>query len=206
MYYVLSVIGEPREIKRSVFTCFFFNDTAPTEIYTLSLHDALPISSPTPPRSRRRAQAALDRWQGDVHDADVQLAHEPGELGDRQRPPPLRVGRSGDGWLGVRLTCPWRRLTAGATRATQGARARPRRPRRRRRGACRAPARCSRTCPATARATRHRRTGTAGRRRARWRRPATRRSSYRAAAGSGRAAPRRRPRPPPGGTASLATG
>ena len=25
------------------FTCFFFNDTATTEIYTLSLHDALPI-------------------------------------------------------------------------------------------------------------------------------------------------------------------
>src|SRR2546426_7669833 len=34
---------------------FFFNDTATTEIYTLSLHDALPISaagsSPTPSRS-----------------------------------------------------------------------------------------------------------------------------------------------------------
>src|SRR2546422_7202394 len=30
---------------------FFFNDTATTEIYTLSLHDALPIS----PQSRRRA-------------------------------------------------------------------------------------------------------------------------------------------------------
>src|SRR6266511_6204446 len=30
-------------------TCsfFFFNDTATTEIYTLSLHDALPISSPS---------------------------------------------------------------------------------------------------------------------------------------------------------------
>src|SRR5918996_3700947 len=28
---------------------FFFNDTATTEIYTLSLHDALPIS-PAPPR------------------------------------------------------------------------------------------------------------------------------------------------------------
>src|ERR1041384_8844065 len=27
------------------FLCFFFNDTATTEIYTLSLHDALPISS-----------------------------------------------------------------------------------------------------------------------------------------------------------------
>src|SRR3712207_6938439 len=26
--------------------CFFFNDTATTEIYTLSLHDALPICSP----------------------------------------------------------------------------------------------------------------------------------------------------------------
>src|SRR3712207_9375761 len=27
---------------------FFFNDTATTEIYTLSLHDALPIFSPSP--------------------------------------------------------------------------------------------------------------------------------------------------------------
>src|SRR5258705_11551776 len=30
---------------------FFFNDTATTEIYTLSLHDALPISPSTNPRS-----------------------------------------------------------------------------------------------------------------------------------------------------------
>src|SRR5216684_8741945 len=28
------------------FSCFFFNDTATTEIYTLSLHDALPILAP----------------------------------------------------------------------------------------------------------------------------------------------------------------
>ena len=27
----------------SIYVCFFFNDTATTEIYTLSLHDALPI-------------------------------------------------------------------------------------------------------------------------------------------------------------------
>src|SRR2546430_14594331 len=40
---------------------FFFNDTATTEIYTLSLHDALPIwlcgsrdTTRQPPRSRRR--------------------------------------------------------------------------------------------------------------------------------------------------------
>src|SRR5256885_3208983 len=30
------------------FLFFFFNDTATTEIYTLSLHDALPISGGTP--------------------------------------------------------------------------------------------------------------------------------------------------------------
>src|SRR3712207_8916207 len=37
---------------------FFFNDTATTEIYTLSLHDALPISarSPTPASPRARAR------------------------------------------------------------------------------------------------------------------------------------------------------
>src|SRR3712207_8971117 len=28
-----------------LFSCVFFNDTATTEIYTLSLHDALPISN-----------------------------------------------------------------------------------------------------------------------------------------------------------------
>ena len=37
---VVKGLGEDR--KRMV--CFFFNDTATTEIYTLSLHDALPIS------------------------------------------------------------------------------------------------------------------------------------------------------------------
>src|ERR1041385_7676851 len=33
---------------------FFFNDTATTEIYTLSLHDALPISGPGKDRVLRR--------------------------------------------------------------------------------------------------------------------------------------------------------
>src|SRR5256885_16465892 len=37
-----------------VFVFFFFNDTATTEIYTLSLHDALPISpAGSRPRNRR---------------------------------------------------------------------------------------------------------------------------------------------------------
>src|SRR5690348_17766074 len=34
------------------FASFFFNDTATTEIYTLSLHDALPISTPIAQRWR----------------------------------------------------------------------------------------------------------------------------------------------------------
>src|ERR1035438_629958 len=48
------------EVAFFLFFCFFFNDTATTEIYTLSLHDALPISvcprlqipSRTPPTLR----------------------------------------------------------------------------------------------------------------------------------------------------------
>src|SRR3712207_8958025 len=36
---------------------FFFNDTATTEIYTLSLHDALPISSARTGRSALRSFA-----------------------------------------------------------------------------------------------------------------------------------------------------
>src|SRR3712207_7597684 len=35
---------------------FFFNDTATTEIYTLSLHDALPISNHRDKRSRQCAR------------------------------------------------------------------------------------------------------------------------------------------------------
>src|SRR5436309_11641134 len=46
------------------FFFFFFNDPAPTEIYTLSLHDALPISrayhmEPEPERGRRQLHAFL---------------------------------------------------------------------------------------------------------------------------------------------------
>src|SRR2546427_13105179 len=40
---------------------FFFNDTATTEIYTLSLHDALPISPRTGCHSRRPPDAADER-------------------------------------------------------------------------------------------------------------------------------------------------
>src|SRR2546425_4118627 len=45
---------------------FFFNDTATTEIYTLSLHDALPISRGVP-RAAHRAQPYRERDVADVH-------------------------------------------------------------------------------------------------------------------------------------------
>src|SRR5256885_10288693 len=46
---------------------FFFNDTATTEIYTLSLHDALPILL-------RTAVAARTMAHGDLADRDSLLA------------------------------------------------------------------------------------------------------------------------------------
>src|SRR2546427_12773087 len=48
--------------RASLFIFFFFNDTATTEIYTLSLHDALPIC-----RARRaRMLARLKRRAGAI--------------------------------------------------------------------------------------------------------------------------------------------
>src|SRR4030042_1526972 len=67
----------------SVLSCyvffFFFNDTATTEIYTLSLHDALPICAgrpggdarpspaPWPPRSRARSEEHTSELQSRLH-------------------------------------------------------------------------------------------------------------------------------------------
>src|SRR5687768_18418016 len=56
-------------------TCFFFNATATTEIYTLSLHDALPISArapapPPPPRGPPRPAARTSR--SEEHTSELQ--------------------------------------------------------------------------------------------------------------------------------------
>src|SRR3989449_3545493 len=58
---------------------FFFNDTATTEIYTLSLHDALPIFGPA------RARLRLGRVRRPLHH------------GLRERPEPRAVPAGGDG-------------------------------------------------------------------------------------------------------------
>src|SRR2546429_7579354 len=42
--HALTTASLPTSISPPIHSFFFFNDTATTEIYTLSLHDALPIS------------------------------------------------------------------------------------------------------------------------------------------------------------------
>src|SRR5574342_1423575 len=55
---------------------FFFNDTATTEIYTLSLHDALPISGPTGGRCSspcaRSARAGAASPRSEEHTSELQ--------------------------------------------------------------------------------------------------------------------------------------
>src|SRR5947208_9173016 len=70
---------------------FFFNDTATTEIYTLSLHDALPIFSPTRTFTSARAItfrgrtttrfvssawkenfSGTSRWRSEEHTSELQ--------------------------------------------------------------------------------------------------------------------------------------
>src|SRR5690242_21262887 len=59
---------------------FFFNDTPPTAIYTLSLHDALPISPPSRLPSRARWLAARAR-RGHERSAELHAHHQ--ALGER---------------------------------------------------------------------------------------------------------------------------
>src|SRR5687767_15995226 len=48
-----------------MYSSYFFNDASPTEIYTLSLHDALPISIGKHTKSHRTASGDhLARWIG----------------------------------------------------------------------------------------------------------------------------------------------
>src|SRR5260370_35776032 len=58
---------------------FFFNDTATTEIYTLSLHDALPISQQHDP------QAAHDQGCTGVGEVAEHAQHQQHEGDGRQR-------------------------------------------------------------------------------------------------------------------------
>src|SRR3712207_9431977 len=57
---------------------FFFNDTATTEIYTLSLHDALPISN-------RIADHKPIPIHPSHHSAEAELESHPGSHGNPER-------------------------------------------------------------------------------------------------------------------------
>src|SRR5256885_7603300 len=87
---------------------FFFNDTATTEIYTLSLHDALPISLPPPARARDLRRAVAVR-------SDVRLARarrrgdRPDDRGSWRLLPRLTSGRRSP-------RTPRRRARSGRTR------------------------------------------------------------------------------------------
>ena len=59
---------------------FFFNDTATTEIYTLSLHDALPICKYQPIPSERPTRAARYRDRAIFTDLDQNLIGDPKAL------------------------------------------------------------------------------------------------------------------------------
>src|SRR5204862_6143847 len=55
---------------------FFFKATPPTEFYTLSLHDALPIWAPRFtsrfPKTCNRAPARPARWRSEEHTSELQ--------------------------------------------------------------------------------------------------------------------------------------
>src|SRR3712207_7234672 len=81
-----------------MFFFFFFNDTATTEIYTLSLHDALPILGERP---RDPARRAVEGEDADVRvTVELELVEREAALGVGRRvidgPPAARerVGRS----------------------------------------------------------------------------------------------------------------
>src|SRR2546430_17435676 len=57
---------------------FFFNDTATTEIYTLSLHDALPISSDTVGSHRIRIDHRRERRAAGASDPEYAGHGPPG--------------------------------------------------------------------------------------------------------------------------------
>src|SRR5256885_16320669 len=80
--YTCMLISESTAVSSSFF--FFFNDTATTEIYTLSLHDALPISVAAAVEIQRALRAQT--WPADVP-IRVRMAIHTGEAGADYRGP-----------------------------------------------------------------------------------------------------------------------
>src|SRR6476469_11105924 len=67
------------------FLCFFFNDTATTEIYTLSLHDALPICGEHGLDAARGAEQMTGHRFGRAHRHALRVVLEAAVDRDRLR-------------------------------------------------------------------------------------------------------------------------
>src|ERR1051326_9541418 len=65
------------------FVFFFFNDTATTEIYTLSLHDALPIYPERVKRHHGEQKHAREHPRRERRDLDVEHPHAERHAGER---------------------------------------------------------------------------------------------------------------------------
>src|SRR3989454_10653124 len=80
-------------LSTSPYPFFFFNDTATTEIYTLSLHDALPILA------GRRLQRPRVPQEPDAQ--RVQTDRRPAQAATRPDPEPRERGEGSDGLRAV---------------------------------------------------------------------------------------------------------
>src|ERR1017187_10962710 len=90
----MTVKSTKHGISRNVLCCFFFNDTATTEISTLSLHDALPIYPlrvlvPEGRAIRQPIDAVVREWQLDLDMLRAGIVHR--ELARRTGPAPELV-------------------------------------------------------------------------------------------------------------------
>src|SRR5215467_11810295 len=110
----------------SPFFFFFFNDTATTEIYTLSLHDALPIYL----RSTRRVRKCGDyRWETIILKPCARRSptcKTPADAGVAPAPPPPSSRNSPKTRRGFISTSParpgWKTRSRGSRRDRRGSR------------------------------------------------------------------------------------
>src|SRR5687768_17728070 len=102
------------------FCCFFFHDPASTEIYTLSLHDALPISDAEHlPGAGRRPAAVRNR---------LAARSRPARAGARRRPGAARQDRkstrlnSSHGYISYAVFCLKKKTEKDRRQADEGPR------------------------------------------------------------------------------------
>src|SRR5438045_5401483 len=86
----------PLAAQSALHSIFSFTDAATTSTYPLSLHDALPISGPRPPRTRTSSQPA----EGSRAVADRTMSHHPLEQ-HRRDPGDRKSTRLNSSHLGI---------------------------------------------------------------------------------------------------------